>query len=133
IKMASWSKPITEQANLYVAQANGWFAESNIDFQFIPGAGSSDAVKNILSCQADIAFADPLSVYAALAQGEKLKIIYNIYPQNVFNVVSLADSNIVEPRDLKGKTIGVYSLASGTYHHLLVLLHEAGLSEQDVT
>lgn len=133
IKMASWSKPITEQANLYAAQEKGWFAEKNIEFQFIPGSGSSDAIKNILSGQADIAFADPLSIYAALAQGEKLRIVYNIYPQNVFNLVSLAGSEIMEPKDLKGKTIGVYSFASGTYHHLLVLLQEAGLSEQDVT
>ena len=35
--------------------------------------------------------------------------------------------------DLKGKTIGVYSLASGTRENLLILLHEAGLTEDDVT
>jgi len=133
IHMASWSKPITEQVNVLAAEHEGWFANRGIQFQFIPGAGSSDAIKNIISGQADIAFADPFSVYAALAKGEKLKIIYNIYPQNVFNVVSLKESGIEKLADLKGKTIGVYSLASGTYFHLLLLLHEAGLTEDDVT
>lgn len=133
IKMASWSKPITEQSNVLAADKEGWFTDKGIQFQFIPGAGSSDAIKNILSGQADIAFADPFSVYAAIAKGEKLKIIYNIYPQNVFNVVSLKESGIEELEDLQGKTIGVYSFASGTYFHLLLLLHEAGLTEEDVT
>ncbi|MEK8131429.1 ABC transporter substrate-binding protein [Paenibacillus filicis] len=131
--MASWSKPIAEQTNLYQAETQGWFKEKGIEFSFVPGAGGGDAIKNILTKQADIAFTDPGSLYFALEKGEKLRVIYNIYPQNVFNVVSLKDKGIREPKDLKGKKIGVYSLASGTRHNLLVLLHEAGLTEKDVT
>ncbi|MED3904993.1 ABC transporter substrate-binding protein, partial [Geobacillus thermodenitrificans] len=76
---------------------------------------------------------DPGSLLFALDKGEKLKVIYNIYPQNVFNVVSLKEKQITKPEDLKGKKIGVYSLSSGTWQNLLVLLHQAGLSENDVT
>ncbi len=36
--MASWSKPITEQTNLYYAEEQGWFKEKGIDFTFVPGA-----------------------------------------------------------------------------------------------
>ncbi len=133
LKMASWSKPITEQTNLYHAEEKGWFKEKGIDFEFVPGAGGGDAIKNILSGQADIAFTDPGSLYFAMDKGEKFKVIYNIYPQNVFNIVSLQDKNIKEPKDLKGKKIGVYSLASGTRHNLLVALNQAGLTEKDVT
>ncbi|KAG1314100.1 hypothetical protein G6F62_013979 [Rhizopus arrhizus] len=68
----------------------------------------------------------------ALDKGEKLRAIYDIYPQNVFNVVSLKSANITRPADLKGKRIGVYSLASGTRQNLLVMLHQAGLTEADV-
>jgi NitT/TauT family transport system substrate-binding protein len=131
--MASWSKPITEQANLYVAEEKGFFKEKGIDFTFVPGAGGGDAIKNILTKQADVAFTDPGSLYFALDKGEKLRVIYNIYPQNVFNIVSLKEKNIKEPKDLKGKTIGVYSLSSGTRHNLLVVLSQAGLTEKDVT
>jgi len=46
--------------------------------------------------------------------------------------VSLKEKNITKPEDLKGKTIGVYSLTSGTRQNLLVLLYKAGLSESDV-
>jgi NitT/TauT family transport system substrate-binding protein len=48
-------------------------------------------------------------------------------------VVSLKSANIRKPADLKGKKIGVYSLSSGTRQNLLVLLHQAGLKESDVT
>lgn len=133
MKMASWSQPITEQANLYAAEEKGWFSDKGIDFSFIPGAGGGDAIKNIISGQADIAFTDAGSLYFALDQGAELVSIYNIYPQSVFNVVSLKESGLNQISDLKGKTIGVYSLSSGTYHNLLVLLHHAGLTEDDVT
>jgi NitT/TauT family transport system substrate-binding protein len=48
-------------------------------------------------------------------------------------VVALKSSGIRTPADLKGKRIGIYSLASGTRQNLLVLLHLAGLKESDVT
>ncbi|MEW9669281.1 ABC transporter substrate-binding protein [Ammoniphilus sp. 3BR4] len=133
VRMASWSKPIAEQANLYLAQEKGWFQDAGLEFEYIPGAGGGDAVKNIIAGNADIAFANVEAVMLAAEKGEKLKIIYNIYPENVFNLVSLKESNITKIEDLKGKNIGVYSLSSGTYQNLKVLLSEAGISENDVT
>ena len=131
--VAGWSKPITEITNLLVEEDKGFFKARGIDLSYVPGAGGGDALRNLLSGQADIAFTDPGSFFAALDKGEKLRAIYDIYPQNVFNVVSLKSANINKPADLKGKRIGVYSLSSGTRQNLQVLLHQAGLSESDVT
>lgn len=133
ITVASWNKPITEMTPLLVDEDKGFYRAQGIDLQYVAGAGSADAIRNILSGQADVAFTDPLTFFAALDKGEKLRAIYDIYPQNVFNVVSLKGSNITKPSDLKGKKIGVYSLASGTRQGLQVLLHSAGLTEADVT
>ncbi|NNU45219.1 ABC transporter substrate-binding protein [Ramlibacter sp. B156] len=131
--VAGWSKPITEVTPLLVEEDKGFYKAQGIALEYVPGAGSADAIRNILSGQADVAFADPGSFFSALDKGEKLRAIYDIYPQNVFNVVSLKGSGITKPSDLKGKKIGVYSLASGTRQALQVLLHTAGLSESDVT
>lgn len=131
--VAGWSKPITEITNLLVEEDKGFFKQRGIELNYLSGAGGGDAVRNLLSGQADVAFTDPGSFFAALDKGEKLRAIYDIYPQNVFNVVSLKKSNITKPADLKGKKIGVYSLASGTRQNLLVMLHQAGLKESDVT
>ncbi len=131
LRVASWSQPITEQINI-LAENKGFFSKKNMEIEFIPGAGGGDAIKNIASGKADIAFTDPGSLFSALDKGEKLIALYDVYPRNVFNVVSLKESNITKPEDLKGKKIGVYSLSSGTRQNLLVLLNKAGLTEDDV-
>ena len=133
ITVAGWSKPITEVTPLLVEEDKGFFKANGIDLAYVSGSGGGDAIRNILTGQADVAFTDPGSFFSALDKGEKLRAIYDIYPQNVFNVVSLKTANITKPADLKGKKIGVYSLSSGTRQNLLVLLHQAGLAESDVT
>lgn len=132
IRLAGWSKPISEITNLLAEPDKGFFKARGVELTYLPGAGGGDAIRNILSGQADVAFTDPGSFFMALDKGEKLVAIYDIYPQNVFNVVSLAASGIRQPADLKGKKIGVYSLSSGTRQNLLVMLHQAGLKESDV-
>ena len=133
ITVAGWSKPISEITNLLAEPEKGFFKAQGIELGYLPGAGGGDAIRNLLSGQADVAFTDPGSFFTALDKGEKLIAIYDIYPQNVFNVVSLKSANIRAPADLKGKRIGVYSLSSGTRQNLLVMLHQAGLKESDVT
>ena len=133
VTVAGWSKPISEITNLLAEPDKGFFKAQGIELVYLSGTGGGSAVKNVLSGAADIAFTDPASFFHALDRGEKLVAIYNIYPQNVFNVVSPKANNITRPADLKGKKIGVYSLSSGTRQNLQVLLHQAGLSEADVT
>ena len=133
VTVAGWSKAITEVMPLLVDADKGFYQAQGIELAYVPGAGGGDAIRNILSGQADVAFTDPGSLFGALDKGERLRAIYDIYPQNVFNVVALRKSGIRTPADLKGKKIGVYSLASGTRQNLQVLLHQAGLRESDVT
>jgi NitT/TauT family transport system substrate-binding protein len=132
IRMACWSQPISEQSNVFAAQEFGWFRETGLEFTFVPGAGGGAAVKNVLAGNADIAFANLEPLFFAADNGEKLKAVYNVYPQNVFNVVSPTSKNITKPQDLKGKRIGVYSLESGTRHNLRIILRAVGLDEKDV-
>lgn len=132
ITVGGWSKPISEITNLLAEPDKGFFKAQGVELGYLPGAGGGDAIRNLLSGQADVAFTDPGSFFMALDKGEKLVAIYDIYPQNVFNVVSLKSAGIHKPADLKGKKIGVYSLSSGTRQNLLVMLHQAGLKEADV-
>ncbi|MDA1324855.1 MAG: ABC transporter substrate-binding protein [Proteobacteria bacterium] len=133
VTVAGWSKPISEITNLLAEPDKGFFKAKGIELGYVPGTGGGSAIKNMLTGKADVAFTDPASFYQALDKGEKLVAIYNIYPQNVFNVVSPKSRGITKPSDLKGKKIGVYSLSSGTRQNLQVLLHQVGLTEKDVT
>ncbi|MEE8305023.1 MAG: ABC transporter substrate-binding protein [Candidatus Tectomicrobia bacterium] len=132
IRMSCWSQPLSEQTNLFAAQEFGWFAESGLEFKFVPGRGGGVAVKHLLAGNADIAFANIDPLLYAVEQGSKLKAVYNIYPQNVFNVVSLKGKGMTKPEDLKGKKIGVYSMESGTRQNLRIILRAVGLDESDV-
>ena len=132
IMIAGWSKPISEITNILAEPDKGFFKAEKIELGYISGTGGGSALTNMLSGAADVAFTDPSSLYQALSRGEDLVAIYNIYPQNVFNVVVPVGRGITTTADLKGKTIGVYSLNSGTRQNLLFLLHKAGLNESDV-
>jgi NitT/TauT family transport system substrate-binding protein len=132
VRMSCWSQPLSEQTNIFAGQEFGWFREAGIEFTFVPGAGGGEAIKHLLAGNADVAFANIEPMLFAAEKGEKLKGVYNIYPQNVFNVVSLKDKNLQKPQDLKGKRIGVYSMESGTLHNLRVILRAAGLRDSDV-
>lgn len=132
VRVAFWSQPLAEQANVYAAQEFGWFAEEGISFEFVPGAGGGDAIKHVVAGNALLAFTNLEPVFFAVDQGSKLRGVYNIYPQNVFNVIALKGKGIARPEQLKGKKVGVYSRASGTYHNLLVILRSVGLKEADV-
>lgn len=133
VTVAGWSQPISEITNLLAEPDKGFFKARGIELGYVPGTGGGSAIQNMLTGQADIAFTDPAAFYLALDKGEKLVAIYNIYPQNVFNVVAPKTKGIKGPADLKGKRVGVYSLSSGTRQNLQVLLHQVGLTEKDLT
>lgn len=133
VTVAGWSQPISEITNLLAEPDRGFFKAEGLELGYVPGTGGGSAIQNMLTGQADIAFTDPASFYLALDAGAELVAIYNIYPQNVFNVVSLKSADIDGPADLEGKRIGVYSLSSGTRQNLQVLLNQVGLTEDDVT
>ncbi|AMJ63230.1 ABC transporter substrate-binding protein [Bosea sp. PAMC 26642] len=133
VTVAGWSQPISEITNLLAEPDKGFFKKQGIALDYVPGTGGGSAIQTMLTGKADIAFTDPAAFYLALDKGEKLVAIYNIYPQNVFNVVAPKSKGIRGPADLKGKRIGVYSLSSGTRQNLQVLLNQVGLTEADVT
>lgn len=132
IRMACWSPKLAEQANIFVSEAKGFFSENGVEMEFLPGQGSGDALRNVIAGNADIAFCGPEAIYLAADKGSELKAVYDIYPVNVFNVFALKSKQIITPQDLKGKKVGVISMASGTRYNLATILALNGMSERDV-
>jgi NitT/TauT family transport system substrate-binding protein len=133
LRFVSWSQPRAEQANLFVAQDLGYYRDQGIEFEYVPGNGSGDALKQMLAGNADVGFVGPEAIYFTVDQGGDAVGIYNIYPQSIFTIVSWPETGIRTPADLRGKTIGVLSQASGSRYVVLTLLALAGLKETDVT
>ena len=132
ITVAGWSQPITEITNLLAEPDKGFFKAKGIALDYVPGNGGGAALQNMLAGQADIAFTDPAALYLALDKGEKLVAIYNIYPQNVFNVVALKSSGIRTAADLKGKRIGVGAPNSGVEINARMIFEAHGMTYKDV-
>ncbi|HZU05629.1 MAG TPA: ABC transporter substrate-binding protein [Chloroflexota bacterium] len=122
-----------EQANFFVAQEFGYFREQGIEFEYRPGQGSGDALKQLLAGNGDVAFVGPEAIFFAADQGGDPIAIYNIYPQSLFVIMAWPDAGIQQPAHLRGKTIGVLSQASGSRYNVLTLLALSGLKETDVT
>lgn len=122
VRMACWSPRLAEQTDVFVAEERGFFKDQGIEMKWVPSLGSGDALRNLLAGNADIAFVGPEAVYFAADKGERLKAVYNIYPQNPFNVFALKKHGIIIPEDLRGKKVGIISMASGTRYNLETLL-----------
>jgi NitT/TauT family transport system substrate-binding protein len=133
LRFISWSQPRAEQANLFVAEDLGYFRDQGIAFEYRAGQGSGDALKQVLAGNGEVGFVGPEALYFTADQGGDAVAIYNTYPQSIFAIIAWPEAGIRGPADLRGKTIGVLSQASGSRYNVLTLLALAGLKEADVT
>ena len=95
-----------------IATKMGWFKQAGFSVELVPLPGSTDCVK--LVGTGDIPYALPsVEPLASLRpQGLKAKVFYTAYQGNIYGPAVPADSPIKTLADLKGKKIGVQSLAS---------------------
>ena len=90
----------------FIAIANGYYRDENIEFQYLPGGPEIIADAVLLSKGAEIALTTPdVTINAIVNQNAPFKIIGAQYQKNPLGIVSLAKNNIHEPKDLIGKTL----------------------------
>jgi NitT/TauT family transport system substrate-binding protein len=113
IRVGWCASTISAAASPYaVAQKMGWFGERGAKVIVTPLPGSTDCVKEVAT--GDLPFSVP-SIEPVLIihpQGVKAKIFYTAYQSFGYGIAVPADSPIKDFADLKGKTIGVTSMAS---------------------
>ncbi|HVY15120.1 MAG TPA: ABC transporter substrate-binding protein [Rhodopila sp.] len=110
-----------------VAQKMGWYAERGVKVIVTPLPGSTDCVKEVAT--GDLPFSVP-SIEPVLIihpQGVKAKVFYTAYQSFGYGIAVPADSPIKDFADLKGKTIGVTSMASAGVIVARSQLSEAGI------
>lgn len=132
VRLAVWGPKLAEEGNIFVSIEKGYFKDQGIELDWVTGNGSGDALKNVIAGNAHIGFVGPESVILAADKGAGLKVIYDLYPQNFFNVFALKDKYIITPQDLRGKKIGVISMAAGVRYNLATILFLNGMTERDV-
>jgi NitT/TauT family transport system substrate-binding protein len=97
----------TQFAGFYVADDKGFYRDENIEVTFLEGGEEVDNAENLLSGKADFGVLSPESIIVNRSRGEPLLAIASIYRRSAVVFVSMADSGIVRPADMLGKTIAI--------------------------
>ncbi|RGE16302.1 ABC transporter substrate-binding protein [Leucobacter sp. wl10] len=122
-----------EEIFTYAVPTNlGFFKEEGLAVDMVTADGSTAAIQALGSGSADIAYASSANILAAIEQGLPIKAFAGLTVRWPYYIGVPKDSGIESVADLKGKRVGVISLASASYSDLKANLLEAGLTESDV-
>src|ERR1044072_8938472 len=113
VRVAWCAKTVSSAAAPYaIATKMGWFAKDGIKVELVPMPGSTDCVKAVATkdVQYGLPSIEPLAIIRP--QGVKVKNYYTAYQANIYGIAVPDDSPIKTFADLKGKKIGVTSMAS---------------------
>lgn len=117
-----------------VPKAMGWFDEEGLEVEPQWANGSSAALQVLASGTAQFAHSDKTSLIATRDKGVKVRAVLNLQRLWPYDIAVLPDSPIRALKDLKGKTIGVPSLASGAVPYVRKVYRELGYDvERDMT
>jgi len=117
-----------------IAAKLGWFEKDGIKVELVPLPGSTDCVKLVATkeLQASLPSVEPLAIIRP--QGVKGKFFYTAYQANIYGIAVPADSPVKSITDLKGKKIGVTSMASAGVIVARALVKQAGMNpDSDVS
>src|SRR3954447_7351763 len=92
----------------YWAKAKGYFAAENLDVSIDQGEGSAAAVTRVMSGAYDAGFGDVNAIIqnAATRPGEAPVMVYMIWNQPPFAIVTKNSSGIKSIKDFEGHTLG---------------------------
>ncbi|MEQ4724057.1 ABC transporter substrate-binding protein [Nonomuraea sp. B19D2] len=126
--------PIPDPVALYIAKAKGYFQAEGLTVEPVTITGGAAALPQIESGALDITQTNYVSMFLAVSQGKKLKLVADMYQAapNTFEIMVPKDSPIQTVADLKGKTVLVNNLRNIATLAVTTQLKAAGLSETDV-
>jgi ABC-type nitrate/sulfonate/bicarbonate transport system substrate-binding protein len=132
---------INSAAGTYLALERGYFAEQGIQLEFEPFQTGGEQIPVLASGQLDVGQgAVSAALYNAVARGVPIKLVADqgrSLPNRSAGALvvrkDLWDAGVIrEPADLRGRSIGLSSTASGMEAQLDRVLVGAGLSLSDV-
>jgi putative hydroxymethylpyrimidine transport system substrate-binding protein len=99
--------PGPQHMEFVAAQKQGFFEKNGLDVSMHPPASSTDPIKLVASGNDQFGIAYGGDVIQARAQGVPIVSVAVIHRKIPLGLLSSASSNIKEPKDLEGKTIGL--------------------------
>lgn len=108
--------PNTNHSGLYLAQAEGFYAQAGLEVKLIE-PGDTSGLQLVAAGQADFALSVAESLVPARTEGVPVVSVASVIEHNTSSLVSLAAKGITRPRDLAGKSYGGYE---GTLEEALI-------------
>jgi NitT/TauT family transport system substrate-binding protein len=114
-----------EQLPNYAATDKGFFAQEGIQGDVVLIGSTDTLVQALIAGHINVAIVDPSAAINAVERGASLKIIGGTVPIAAYTLVTCPKYKSI--KDLKGTTIGVVSLVSGSTIFLREMLKAEGL------
>ena len=108
--MLDWT-PNTNHTGLYVAQANGYFADEGLEVEFIQPSGDVPVEQVVGSGEAEFGISFQEWLTFNRAEGVPIVSIAAIIQHNTSAFASLAELGIERPRDMEGHTYGAFGVS----------------------
>ena len=118
-------------APFYVALDKGLFDQAGLNVTDIPVQTGDEAIKAVMSKDADVAFAGILPYSFAAFNYPELKIFAQTGAAHDAQIIFSNDKNIKAPADLKGKKIG-YAKNTASDMEVHKFLQNNNLTEKDI-
>jgi NitT/TauT family transport system substrate-binding protein len=121
---------VGHSAHSSVPQALGYWKEEGLDVTVTSVEGSAAGMQQLAAGNLQIVSLGPEEIVIGREKGVKIKGFYVQARETIYRLVVPADSPLQKVADLKGKTIGVPSLASGSVPFAKALVASAGIDPE---
>lgn len=116
-----------------VAEAEGYFEEEGIKSTYQYAGGSSEVIQQLVAGNGDVGVTCASAIVDAYAQGfTQVRPAFTTVYGSIFGMAVPDGSDVQDPADLEGQTIGISDPAGGEVPIVRGILKAAGLSDQDV-
>lgn len=109
----------------------GFFDREGVKPELTYTSGDTTLIQALAAGSADIASSDPASILKAVQKKVPVKAVASLVTSWTWRM-SVKPGSRLQPTDLKGKTIGVASLASASYSFAQAFVAEAGVDVKSV-
>ena len=121
---------VGHSAHSSLPQVLGYWKEEGLDVTVTSVEGSAAGMQQLAAGNLQVVSLGPEEIVIGREKGVKIKGFYVQARETIYRLVVPADSPLQKVADLKGKTIGVPSLASGSVPFAKALVASAGIDPE---